>query len=276
MAVRRCFEQTVAACVTVAARVPGCPSPATRGAVLQCRRWLHGSATTRRRARRLRLPSSFSQFLGDSDDDGERRGGSTTERIEALLQGGDYAYGAEEMRHAEDRGPTGRRSSSSRGSSRKVARADEHDDPTADDGAQGDDSRSSSGQRRGLRSARVAMRRKFGQHLLKNVDVVKAIVASADIGPEDHVLEIGPGTGNMTTHMLQQAKHVTAIELDERLYNIVQKRVATMYALRCARALWLSMCTETDAWLSCCCVQGLVTQVHLHSWRLYEDSTARL
>ena len=48
----------------------------------------------------------------------------------------------------------------------------------------------------------------LGQHFLKNPAVVTSIIQKAGIKPTDVVLEIGPGTGNMTIPMLQQAKKV--------------------------------------------------------------------
>jgi len=41
----------------------------------------------------------------------------------------------------------------------------------------------------------------------------------------DVVLEIGPGTGNMTVRMLERAKKVIACEIDTRLAAELQKRV---------------------------------------------------
>jgi 16S rRNA A1518/A1519 N6-dimethyltransferase RsmA/KsgA/DIM1 with predicted DNA glycosylase/AP lyase activity len=56
-----------------------------------------------------------------------------------------------------------------------------------------------------------------GQHILKNPNVVKAIVDKAGIKSTDVVLEVGPGTGNLTNLLLQQAKKVVAIEVDPRM-----------------------------------------------------------
>lgn len=47
--------------------------------------------------------------------------------------------------------------------------------------------------------------------------VVQAIVDKAGIKSTDVVLEIGPGTGNMTVKLLEKAKKVIAIELDPRM-----------------------------------------------------------
>ena len=45
-----------------------------------------------------------------------------------------------------------------------------------------------------------------GQHFLKNMAVVKAIVAKARIKSTDTVLEVGPGGGAMTVPMLEKVR----------------------------------------------------------------------
>ena len=65
----------------------------------------------------------------------------------------------------------------------------------------------------------------LGQHFLKNPLVVNGIVSKSSIKPHEVVLEVGPGTGNMTVKMLEQAKKVVAIELDPRMVTELQKRV---------------------------------------------------
>lgn len=71
----------------------------------------------------------------------------------------------------------------------------------------------------------IAPNTSLGQHFLKNPAVVTGIVAKAGIKPTDSVLEIGPGTGNMTVPLLQQSKNVVAIEYDTRMVREVLKRV---------------------------------------------------
>lgn len=56
-----------------------------------------------------------------------------------------------------------------------------------------------------------------GQHILKNPGVAEAIVAKAHLKPSDVVLEIGPGTGNLTVRILEKARKVIAVELDPRM-----------------------------------------------------------
>ena len=65
----------------------------------------------------------------------------------------------------------------------------------------------------------------LGQHILKNPLVVQGIVDKAALRPTDTVLEIGPGTGNLTAKMLDKVKKVIACEVDPRMVAELQKRV---------------------------------------------------
>ncbi|KAM0937242.1 putative 18S rRNA (adenine(1779)-N(6)/adenine(1780)-N(6))-dimethyltransferase [Dioscorea sansibarensis] len=63
-----------------------------------------------------------------------------------------------------------------------------------------------------------------GQHILKNPMLVDTIVQKSGIKPTDVVLEIGPGTGNLTKKLLEVAKSVVAVELDTRMVLELQRR----------------------------------------------------
>ncbi|KAL5996373.1 Ribosomal RNA small subunit methyltransferase [Asimina triloba] len=63
-----------------------------------------------------------------------------------------------------------------------------------------------------------------GQHILKNPLLVDTIVQKSGIKPTDVVLEIGPGTGNLTKKLLEAAKSVIAVELDPRMVLELQRR----------------------------------------------------
>ncbi|CAG07869.1 unnamed protein product [Tetraodon nigroviridis] len=65
----------------------------------------------------------------------------------------------------------------------------------------------------------------IGQHILKNPLIVNSVIEKAALRPTDVVLEVGPGTGNMTVKLLEKAKKVVACELDCRLVAELQKRV---------------------------------------------------
>lgn len=57
----------------------------------------------------------------------------------------------------------------------------------------------------------------LGQHWLKDRLILEAIADSADISPEDTVLEIGPGLGTLTSVLLSRVREVIAVEFDSDL-----------------------------------------------------------
>jgi len=59
---------------------------------------------------------------------------------------------------------------------------------------------------------------------LKNPQIIDAIVQKAGIKSTDVVLEIGPGTGNLTAKLLEVAKKVVAYEVDPRMVLELQRR----------------------------------------------------
>jgi|EP00900_Chrysochromulina_parva_P002836 18S rRNA (adenine1779-N6/adenine1780-N6)-dimethyltransferase len=71
----------------------------------------------------------------------------------------------------------------------------------------------------------VELHHSLGQHLLKNPLVTQAMIEKAAIKGTDTVLEIGPGTGNLTIKLLESAKRVIACEHDPRMVVELQKRL---------------------------------------------------
>ncbi|CAA0827277.1 Ribosomal RNA adenine dimethylase family protein [Striga hermonthica] len=63
-----------------------------------------------------------------------------------------------------------------------------------------------------------------GQHILKNPLLIDSIVQKSGIKPTDVILEIGPGTGNLTKKLLEAGKSVIAVELDPRMVLELQRR----------------------------------------------------
>ena len=74
------------------------------------------------------------------------------------------------------------------------------------------------------KKAPFAMNKKFGQHLLRNPGILDKIIAAAEIKKSDTVLEIGPGTGNLTLKLLPICNRVRALDIDERMVAEVKKR----------------------------------------------------
>ncbi|CAM8976772.1 hypothetical protein QQ045_029685 [Rhodiola kirilowii] len=63
-----------------------------------------------------------------------------------------------------------------------------------------------------------------GQHILKNPLLVDSIVQKSGIKSTDIILEIGPGTGNLTKKLLEAGKTVIAVELDSRMVLELERR----------------------------------------------------
>ncbi|MCI0497110.1 MAG: 16S rRNA (adenine(1518)-N(6)/adenine(1519)-N(6))-dimethyltransferase RsmA [Thermoplasmata archaeon] len=66
---------------------------------------------------------------------------------------------------------------------------------------------------------------RLGQHFLADREVAVRQVGYADVGPEDTVLEIGPGTGVLTREIAARAGRVVAIEIDPSLAERVREAV---------------------------------------------------
>ena len=71
----------------------------------------------------------------------------------------------------------------------------------------------------------VKFKKKFGQNFLKDINVVKKIVRSAEIDEKSLVIEVGPGGGIMTRELSLVADNVLAYEIDEELKEEHAKRL---------------------------------------------------
>jgi 16S rRNA (adenine1518-N6/adenine1519-N6)-dimethyltransferase len=66
----------------------------------------------------------------------------------------------------------------------------------------------------------------LSQNFLYNPALLRRIIQVADVGPEDTVVEIGPGPGRMTEMLTERAKKVIAIELDRDLYRKLKNKLS--------------------------------------------------
>jgi len=77
--------------------------------------------------------------------------------------------------------------------------------------------------------------KQWGQNFVVDANTVKRIVRIAGVGPDDSVVEVGPGLGSLTLALLPEVGHVTAVEVDptlaEALPGTVQQ-LAPSYADR--------------------------------------------
>ncbi len=71
----------------------------------------------------------------------------------------------------------------------------------------------------------ISPRKSLGQNFMHDPNTLEKIVATAEVMPDDTVVEIGPGTGELTVRLADAARHVVAIELDDRLIPILEDRL---------------------------------------------------
>jgi 16S rRNA (adenine1518-N6/adenine1519-N6)-dimethyltransferase len=70
-------------------------------------------------------------------------------------------------------------------------------------------------------------RQKLGQHFLIRGSVLERIARAACPEPEPLVIEIGPGRGALTAHLVRHADHVVAIEVDPYLAQHLKQKLAS-------------------------------------------------
>ena len=73
-------------------------------------------------------------------------------------------------------------------------------------------------------------KKSLGQHFLTDTNYCKKIVRYAQIQPGDTVVEIGPGTGQLTKVLLAAAKKVIALELDTELVQYLKDHLPAIGA----------------------------------------------
>lgn len=91
-----------------------------------------------------------------------------------------------------------------------------------------------------LEAAGVFPNRKLGQHFLVDLNLMGLLIDSAEIGPDDVVLEIGTGTGSLTEALAERAGHVVTVELDRTLAGIAQSRLESVENVQIVNADVLS------------------------------------
>ena len=91
-----------------------------------------------------------------------------------------------------------------------------------------------------LASAGVTPNRRFGQHFLVDLNLLRLLVDSAEIGAEDVVLEVGCGTGSITQALAERARRVVAVEVDKTLAAIAESQLTGTDNVELVRADVLS------------------------------------
>lgn len=68
----------------------------------------------------------------------------------------------------------------------------------------------------------LSVKKSFGQNFLIDENILRKIVNVSKITKEDGVIEIGPGIGALTEHLLINAKKVLAYEIDTRMIEVLE------------------------------------------------------
>ncbi|MBB3186585.1 16S rRNA (adenine(1518)-N(6)/adenine(1519)-N(6))-dimethyltransferase RsmA [Microbacter margulisiae] len=75
----------------------------------------------------------------------------------------------------------------------------------------------------------VRAKKHLGQHFLKDKNIAERIVNSLLISEPTHVLEVGPGTGVLTDHLIQNPFiDLNAVEIDEESVSYLRKRYSNL------------------------------------------------
>ena len=82
--------------------------------------------------------------------------------------------------------------------------------------------------RRLLKEFDIQPKKSLGQNFLTDQRALERIVEAAELTPEDIVLEIGPGLGTLTRLLAERAGRVIAVELDQRLVEVLRQTVADL------------------------------------------------
>jgi 16S rRNA (adenine1518-N6/adenine1519-N6)-dimethyltransferase len=65
----------------------------------------------------------------------------------------------------------------------------------------------------------------LGQNFLVDEAALARVTAAAEIQADEAVLEIGPGLGALTRHLVAAARHVVAVELDQTLIPVLREQL---------------------------------------------------
>jgi 16S rRNA (adenine1518-N6/adenine1519-N6)-dimethyltransferase len=77
-----------------------------------------------------------------------------------------------------------------------------------------------------LRAHDLRPRKSLGQNFLVDPAALARIAAAADLARQDTVVEVGAGTGALTRFLAAEAGRVIAVELDDRLVELLHEELA--------------------------------------------------
>ena len=70
----------------------------------------------------------------------------------------------------------------------------------------------------------IRANKRYGQNFLVDDNILEQIVRASGVTKEDLVIEIGPGLGNLTEYLLDNAKYALLVEIDPKMIEVIQDR----------------------------------------------------
>lgn len=104
-----------------------------------------------------------------------------------------------------------------------------------------------------LGSSGLAPRRDLGQNFVADPNTVRRIATLAEVGPGDHVVEIGAGLGSLTLALAETGAEVTAVEVDRGIVPVLREVVADRSNVRVVEtdattADWTDLLADAPTW----------------------------
>ena len=78
-----------------------------------------------------------------------------------------------------------------------------------------------------LRRSGLRARKRLGQHFLINEEVLRLILSTTRLMPDDTVVEVGPGPGVLTAKLCEYAGNVIAVEVDDKLASVLRDSLSS-------------------------------------------------
>ena len=90
------------------------------------------------------------------------------------------------------------------------------------------------------------MSKRFGQHFLRDKRTIQRIIDALAPREDETIVEIGPGTGALTSQLVERAGRVIAVEFDNKLASLLTEQFGSFpnFKLVMADALATDFCRE--------------------------------